>query len=257
MWLTGSLFRVAAIPLLLWLSLPFNLLIYGVNDVFDRDVDARSARKGGIEGARIDDADVRPIAIAVVATNVPFLAWFVATTSATTVAWLAAYASIFVGYSVPPVRFKARPFLDSVSNAAYAFPLVFVPYALGSRPVWPAAIGLMTWAMAKHTYDAIQDVEDDRAVGLRTTVVVLGIKPTLLWCGLWWSVSTWFFLQLSWSVALASFAIAAALVIGVATRPTADRAHALYRFSIAYPYVAGTVAGVQLAIAVVFGWWRP
>lgn len=35
MWLAGDLWRWEALPVLLWLTLPFNLLIYGVNDVFE------------------------------------------------------------------------------------------------------------------------------------------------------------------------------------------------------------------------------
>ena len=257
MWLTGALFRAEALPLLAWLTLPFNLLIYGVNDISDRDVDARSARKGGLEGARIGDEDVRPIWLGVAATNLPFGAWFAWRLPGSALGWIAAYALVFLAYSAPPFRLKARPILDSTSNAAYAFPLVFVPFALGAAPIWPAALGLMTWSMAKHTYDAIQDVDDDRAVGLRTTVVVLGVRPTLVWCAAWWAVSTVLFAQLSLLVAFASGVIAVGLVSAVAARPTADRAHALYRFSIAYPYVAGTVAGVQLALAVLLGRWHP
>src|SRR5690606_16943815 len=34
----------------LWLLIPYNLLMYGVNDVFDYESDLRNPRKGGIEG---------------------------------------------------------------------------------------------------------------------------------------------------------------------------------------------------------------
>ena len=54
MWLAGNLFAWGALPILLWLTLPFNLLIYGVNDVFDQETDAKNPRKGTLQGARID-----------------------------------------------------------------------------------------------------------------------------------------------------------------------------------------------------------
>ena len=73
MWLTGALLDPAAIPLLVWLTLPFNLLIYGVNDIFDQETDALNPRKGSIEGARIEPREVRTIVWAVAITNVPFL----------------------------------------------------------------------------------------------------------------------------------------------------------------------------------------
>ncbi|WP_207956168.1 UbiA prenyltransferase family protein [Rubrobacter marinus] len=59
-WLAGDLWRWEALPLLLWLTLPFNLLIYGVNDVFDQETDAKNPRKGTLEGARISPREVRP-----------------------------------------------------------------------------------------------------------------------------------------------------------------------------------------------------
>ena len=53
MWLTGDLWRWEALPLLIWLTLPFNFLIYGVNDVFDQETDAKNPPKGSLGGAKI------------------------------------------------------------------------------------------------------------------------------------------------------------------------------------------------------------
>ena len=44
MWLAGDLFAWGALPILLWLTVPFILLIYGVNDVFDQESDAVNPR---------------------------------------------------------------------------------------------------------------------------------------------------------------------------------------------------------------------
>ncbi|MBC7442330.1 MAG: UbiA family prenyltransferase, partial [Ramlibacter sp.] len=176
MWLMGDLWRWDVFPLLLWVTLPFNLLIYGVNDIFDQATDAQNTRKGGLEGARILGSEVRPIVIGVLLTNVPFVAYFLLTLPPAALAWIMAYALIFVFYSAPPLRFKARRYVDSLSNAAYAFPLVFVPLAVGERPIWSAAIGLMAWSVAKHTYDAVQDIDEDRAARIRTTAVHLGAR---------------------------------------------------------------------------------
>src|SRR3712207_1277824 len=74
-WLTGELWRWEALPLLLWLTLPFNLLIYGVNDVFDQETDAKNPRKGTLEGAKILPEEAHPIWRGVLLTNVPFLVY--------------------------------------------------------------------------------------------------------------------------------------------------------------------------------------
>ena len=246
LWLVGDLWRWEIVPLLLWVTLPFNLLIYGVNDIFDQETDARNARKGGLEGARILGSETRSIVLGVVLTNAPFVAYFLATLPAAALGWIAAYMVIFIFYSAPPLRFKARRYLDSLSNAAYAFPLVFVPLALGESPVWAAAIGLMAWSVAKHTYDAVQDIDEDRAAGIHTTAVHLGARGAVVWSGVWWALSTVGFGLINWPVAVVNALIAGWLVGSLARSPTPVTARRMYRYSIAFPYVAGSVAGAQL-----------
>jgi 4-hydroxybenzoate polyprenyltransferase len=253
MWLAGDLWRWEALPILLWLTLPFNLLIYGINDVFDQETDAKNPRKGTLEGARIAPEETSLIARAVILLNLPFLVYigFLLPVGATL--WMALYALLFVGYSVPPARFKARAYLDSLSNAAYAFPLVFLPLALGESPVWPAAVGLMAWSAAKHTFDAVQDIDEDRNVGIATTAVRLGPRGVVLWSGVLWAVSTLCFALVNLPVALVNAAIAGYLLYALYRSPAPRTGHGLYPISIAFPYVAGTVAGVQLVAALSLG----
>ena len=253
MWLTGDLFAWGALPILLWLTLPFNLLIYGVNDVFDQETDSKNPRKGTLEGARIDRSEVRPVVLGVILTNASFLIYSLLFVPFSAAAWMLLYALVFLGYSVPPARFKARPYLDSLSNAAYAFPLVFVPLGLGEGPVWPAATGLMAWSAAKHTFDAVQDVDEDRRAGITTTAVRLGPDGVVLWSGALWALATACFAFLSVPVALLNAAIAGTLLYVLRQSPTQETGHRLYKYSIAFPYVAGTFAGVQLVAALSLG----
>ncbi|HEX5699818.1 MAG TPA: UbiA family prenyltransferase [Rubrobacter sp.] len=253
MWLAGDLFAWGALPILLWLTLPFNLLIYGVNDVFDQETDAKNPRKGSLEGARIDPSEVRHLVLGVILTNALFLVYAVLFAPFSATAWMLLYTLLFLGYSVPPARFKARPYLDSLSNAAYAFPLVFVPLALGEGPVWPAALGLMAWSAAKHTFDAVQDVDEDRGVGITTTAVRLGPGGVVLWSGALWTLATVCFALVSVPVALVNAVIAGALLYALGQNPTPETGHRLYKYSIAFPYVAGTFAGVLLVAALSLG----
>ena len=253
MWLSGDLWRWEALPILLWLTLPFNLLIYGVNDLFDQETDAKNPRKGTLEGARITPEEARPIAFGVLLTNLPFLVYSVFFFPFGAILWMLLYTLLFVGYSVPPARFKARPYLDSLSNAAYAFPLVFVPLALGEGPVWSAALGLMAWSAAKHTFDAVQDVDEDRRAGITTTAVRLGPGGVVLWSGALWALATVCFALVSIPVALLNAMIAGALLYVLGKNPTPETGHQLYKYSIAFPYVAGTAAGVQLVAALSLG----
>jgi 4-hydroxybenzoate polyprenyltransferase len=255
MWLAGYLWDWRMLPILIWVTLPFNLLIYGINDIFDQETDNINARKGGYEGAHISPNEVKPIWWGVILTNVPFLAYFAITLPWQATAWMVVYSLFFTFYSAPPLRFKARPYLDSFSNTDYAFPLAFVPLALGHEPMWLAVFGLMAWSIAKHAYDAIQDIPQDSDTGIQTTAVHLGVKKTLVWSGFWWAVSTILFALVNIPVAIVNLLIAGYLVLTVWRTPTPKRAHDVYKYSIAFPYVAGAVAGVQLVTAIALGWY--
>jgi 4-hydroxybenzoate polyprenyltransferase len=253
MWLSGDLWRWDFLPIALWLTLPFNLLIYGVNDVFDQETDAKNPRKGTLEGARIEPGEMPHIWRGVLFTNLPLLIYFVLFLPFGATFWMLLYALLFVGYSAPPARFKARPYLDSLSNAAYAFPLVFVPLAHLASPVWPAAFGLMAWSAAKHTFDAVQDIDEDRKVGIETTAVRLGPRGVVIWSGFFWVLATVGFAVVNIPVALVNAAIAGSLLYALHRDPRPETGHRLYKYSIAFPYVAGTVAGVQLVAALSLG----
>jgi len=252
-WLTGAVFDLRALPVVLWLTLPFNLLIYGVNDIYDQETDAANPRKGSIEGARIRQSEVRLIAWTVAIVNVPFLVYFVVALPPLAIAVMLLYVGVFVFYSAPPLRFKARPFVDSLSNAAYALPLVIVPAALAATPVWPAVLGLMAWSVAKHAFDAVQDIVEDRDAGIATTAVRLGARGTALWSGAWWVVSAALFAVVSVPVAAVDLVIAGILVGSLLRDPTPQTGHRLYRLSVAFPYVAGSFAGVLLLVSIVLG----
>lgn len=254
-WLIGELWRWDAVAFFLWATLPFNLLIYGVNDIFDQETDALNSRKGGLEGARIAASETRGIILGIVLTNAPFLVYFGVTLPLAAIVWIAAYILVFVFYSAPPLRFKARRFVDSISNSAYAFPLVFVPLAFGESPVWAAAIALMAWSVAKHTYDAVQDIDEDRTAGIHTTAVYLGVRGSAVWSAAWWALSTVGFALVSWPVAMVNAIIAGWLVISLGRNPTPLTARRLYRYSIVFPYVAGSVAGSHLVAAILLGYY--
>ncbi|WP_458042903.1 UbiA family prenyltransferase [Microbacterium sp. HM-570] len=253
MWLTGQLFDPQALPILLWLTLPFNLLIYGVNDIYDQETDALNPRKGSIEGARIDPGEVRLIAWAVAVTNLPFFVYFVVALPPLAVALMLLYAGVFVFYSAPPLRFKTRPFLDSLSNAAYALPLLIVPVALGAPPVWPAVLGLLAWSVAKHAFDAVQDIEEDRESGIMTTAVRLGPRGTAVWSGAWWLVSTVLLAAVSLPVAAVNLVIAGILIVWLMRRPSPATGRRLYPLSVAFPYIAGSVASGLILAGIFFG----
>ncbi|WNB85729.1 hypothetical protein [Cellulomonas sp. ATA003] len=61
------------------------------------------------------------------------------------------------------------------------------------------------------------------------------------------------FALVSVPVAAVSLAIAGVLVVGLLRDPTPATGHRLYPLSVAFPYLAGSVAGVLLTVGIFVG----
>lgn len=180
--------RPDAVDVLLgvYLTLPANLLIYGVNDLTDRATDRLNRKKGSYE-ALLDPSEDRRLLLAVLVTNAPFLALVPFLPVASTL-WLAVFLVLGVGYSARPLRFKARPGWDSASNLLYAAP-GFAGYAAasgGSAPPVVLVVAAGLWCAAMHAYSAVPDIGSDRGARLSTIATRLGARGTLLLCLVLW-----------------------------------------------------------------------
>ncbi|MGB9987429.1 prenyltransferase [Salarchaeum japonicum] len=162
---------------------PANVLLYGVNDVFDRDVDEHNPKKEEREARYRGSRDVL---VALAVSGVLGLGTF-AITPPVSWPWLAGFFALAVGYSAPPVRFKTTPVLDSVSNGLYVLPGAAAYAAVaGTHPPALAVLGGWLWTMGMHTFSAIPDIEPDREAGIRTTATWLGESTTFAYCiGVW------------------------------------------------------------------------
>lgn len=172
----------------LFFLVPYNLLMYGVNDVFDYASDLRNPRKGGIEGGLVDPARARAvhrrILVACVVATVPFVVWLLALGSVAAGLVLALVLVAVVAYSAPVLRFKERPVLDSFTSATHfvgplLYALVLAGADLGARTTWPVLVAFVLWGMASHAFGAVQDVRADREGGIASVATVLGARPTV------------------------------------------------------------------------------
>ncbi|MBD3778684.1 MAG: prenyltransferase [Micrococcales bacterium] len=173
----------------LFFLVPYNLLMYGVNDVFDYASDLRNPRKGGIEGALVDPAAARAVHRRILWASglsvLPFLVWLLAVGSAAAAVTLLVVVFLVVAYSAPVLRFKERPVLDSATSAMHfvgplLYALVLVGADLGSRSVWPVLVAFVLWGMASHAFGAVQDVRADREGGIGSVATVLGAHATVV-----------------------------------------------------------------------------
>lgn len=183
-----ALLTVENLALFLFFLVPANVFLYGVNDIFDRRIDRQNPKKDEKEAKFADAPRVTLVATAVSGLLAVAVAPFLG--GPALLAFIA-FLGLSVGYSASPVRFKARPILDSVSNGLYILPGV-VTYGVmtGSIPPIPVLAAGWLWTMAMHTFSAVPDIGPDREAGIATTATMLGHRPTLLYCTLVWAGST-------------------------------------------------------------------
>jgi 4-hydroxybenzoate polyprenyltransferase len=181
--MTGGGVDLALVVGILYFLVPYNLMMYGVNDVFDYESDLRNPRKGGIEGVVLSRRWHRLTIVAAVVTNLPFLAVLVATGSAASTAVLAVSVFTVVAYSAPDLRFKERPVLDSITSSThFVSPAVFGLVLAGGSLTGTALASLAAfflWGMASQAFGAVQDVEADRAAGIASVATWLGAGRTV------------------------------------------------------------------------------
>ena len=175
----------------LYFLIPYNLMMYGINDVFDYESDIRNPRKGGIEGATASRAFHRPIIWASVLTSLPFIIYLLTLGALSAKAWFVYLVFMVLAYSAPYLRFKERPFLDSFTSAThFASPMVFAMLLTGWRPeFWPATLAFFAWGMASHAPGAVQDIIPDREGGIASVATIIGARPTLIIVGALYLIS--------------------------------------------------------------------
>jgi len=162
---------------MLVLTFPMNLAGCGLNDIYDYESDRRSTRRRALWGAVVR-ADDRPLVLRASLAMIPIIVmaacltrnWanITATLLLVIVAWL---------YSVPPVRLKERPPLDSLANGLGYF---LLPFAMGySLNADLLSMHLRYYLLALcvcgiHALATAADYEADRAAGHRTLAVAFG-----------------------------------------------------------------------------------
>jgi 4-hydroxybenzoate polyprenyltransferase len=204
---TGSIGPVLVVGTIYFL-IPYNLAMYGINDVFDYESDLHNPRKGGVEGALLDRRLHRATLIAAAATNIPFLIFLVVVGSP--LSWLALAISVFavIAYSAPVLRFKERPFLDSLTSSIhFVSPAVYGLVLAGARftpQLWLLLAAFLLWGIASHAFGAVQDVMADREGGIASVATVIGAKATVRLSALGYLAAGILLLFTSWPGPLAA-----------------------------------------------------
>ena len=206
--LTTGRVDVALVVGTVFFLVPYNLAMYGINDVFDYESDLANPRKGGLEGAILPGDSHRLTLLVAVIVCIPFVVALVALGSPASWAVLAVSLFAVAAYSVPGMRFKERPFLDSVTSSThFVSPAIYGLVLAGAQftPQLFAVVGaFFLWGIASHAFGAVQDVLPDRAGNIHSIATVMGAHWTVRFSIIVWAAAGILMLFTDWPGPLAS-----------------------------------------------------
>jgi len=241
----------------LFFLVPYNLAMYGINDVFDYESDLRNPRKGGAHGAILDRRMHRITLWAAALSCLPFVVYLVAVGDP--LSWLVLAASLFfvVFYSAPPLRLKERPFADSLTSSIHFFSPAVYALVL-AQAVWTWQLGAIIlafalWGIASHAFGAVQDVEADRAADISSIATARGARWTVRFALVCYALAGVAMLPTMWPGPLAALLVLPYLIVVWPFRSvddaTAERATAGWRRFLWINQIAGFGATLLLI------WW--
>ena len=238
----------------LFFLIPYNLAMYGINDVFDHASDAANPRKGGAEGALLDPSVHRVTLLAAVLLALPFVGLLIALGGPAS--WLVLALSLFAlaAYSVPVLRFKERPFLDSVTSSTHFVSPAVYGFALAGATFTSTQVAVLTafftWGVAAHAFGAVQDVVPDRAGDIASIATVLGAARTVRFALAMWIVAGVLMLTTPWPGPLAAVLVTPYLLVAAPYARVSDadshRANAGWRRFLAINYAVGFLVTILL-----------
>lgn len=162
--------------------IPYNLLMYGVNDIYDYESDIKNPRKdGSINGSVLPLYLHRRLWLVMALTNLPFAVYFLLIGNVASSLFFAFMIFMVFAYSQKGLRFKEIPLLDSFTSAFhYSSPFIFALLLFEGEQLWlPVFASFFLWVSANHAFGAIQDITPDKTAGIRSVATVLGARTTL------------------------------------------------------------------------------
>jgi 4-hydroxybenzoate polyprenyltransferase len=147
----------------------------------DFESDRRNPRKSGLEGVVLEQNLHKTTLIASVVLAVPFVAWLYTQGNMSANIVLTGVVFMVLAYSVPYLRFKERPVLDSMTSAAhFAGPFLYSLVLVGWQTDYlPLVLSFFLCGMASHAFGAVQDVIPDREAGIASIGTFLGARTTV------------------------------------------------------------------------------
>jgi 4-hydroxybenzoate polyprenyltransferase len=230
--------------------IPYNLLMYGINDVYDYESDLRNPRKGGLEGGLLPPELHAPTLWTSFLLSAPFIVFIAAASAENVLALVAFLGNIFfvVAYSIKGLRYKEIPFIDSISSSIhFVGPAAFAIFLLGdfSVEILISLGAFFLWGAASHAFGAVQDIRADREAGIASIATVLGARSTVRFALSLYALAALLLLLLPGRFMFAALAaIPYLLVVGrnlSITDETCEQANKGWKLFIGLNFLAGAI----------------
>lgn len=173
-------FDLTALLGFLYFLFPYNILLYGINDIFDYESDVKNPRKGSYQGGIVPKVFQKKIWWAIVLSNFLFVIYFMSVSSNSGRLIFAILLLTCFSYSAKPLRFKELPILDSFNSALhFVLPLLFgLSFDIYKTEYTAAIVAFLCWGMASQAFGSIQDIIPDRKAKINSIATYLGSKRT-------------------------------------------------------------------------------
>lgn len=261
--ITTGRIDVALVVGTIFFLVPYNLAMYGVNDVFDYESDLANPRKGGAEGAKLPLRLHRATLLSAVVLAAPFVVALAILGAERPVSWGVLAVSLFavLAYSVRGLRFKEIPVLDSITSSTHFVTPALYALALAGTTITPpivmTMIAFFCWGMASHAFGAVQDIVPDREAGIGSIATVFGAAATVRIAVILWAVAGILMIFTPWPASLAAVA-ALPYIISVTPYLNVDDAHSAtanraWRRFLAINYAVGFAVTILLIICTAEG----
>lgn len=162
------------------MTLPIHLIIYGLNDIADRESDSLNRRKGKTDGAVLQQQEVKGLVRYIILSAGLLFACLIGSGGYLAAAAFLLICAFAYSYSMKPLRLKSRPVLDSLSNGLWIYGIFLAGYWITQRgfvfefPPATLAICIFLVPTAIHALATLLDRESDKTVGDRTIGIVFG-----------------------------------------------------------------------------------
>lgn len=161
-----------------YVCFPLGLLLYGWNDLRDKETDRLNPRKDSwLFGACLDDAGLARLPAWIVGVQLPFALAFTSLFGPKMLGWFGAMVFANALYNWPRWGWKNWPVVDLLNQVGYLLVFVLSSFVCEVPQLNAPAMAFSgLFAMQSHLFGQLMDVDEDKAAGRKTTASLTGVR---------------------------------------------------------------------------------